>query len=265
MNDLFSSEDGNARLSTEERAERFSQDPPKLPRKVIWIAIGIIAVLGIGGAFADSSFNVPSTAPSKSKVHDAKRVAKTLGVFVNLRTLPRRPAPPVDLLDQTGVPFSLRSVAGRTVVLSFLDPRCHDICPVESAELRAAEHDLGSRLAKVAFVVVDANPRDLGSAAAQQGYVASGLSSFPDAYFVSGPLATLDQIWKSYGVTVVFDPATGDLAHTNVIDIIDPAGRLDYSLEPFGDELPSGAYVLPTNEVQRFASGIALYAERASS
>jgi cytochrome oxidase Cu insertion factor (SCO1/SenC/PrrC family) len=256
--------DGGAHFDEEERRAQFTKGPPKLPRKVIWIAIGIVAVLGIGGAYADQSFNVPPTSSPKQKVHHAKTVQRTLATFVSLRTLSGRPAPPIDLVDQAGLPFSLRSVSGRAVVLGFLDPRCRDICPVESAEVRDAEHDLGSRLASVAFVIVDANPHDLGAAAAKQGYLKSGLSSFPDVYFLSGSLVALDRIWKAYGVTVFFDPATGALAHTNVIDIINASGRLVYSLEPFGNELESGAYVLSTNEVQRFASGIARYAERAS-
>lgn len=77
-------------LSEDERAAQFRQGPPKLPRKLIWIAIGILAVLGIGGAYADQSFNVPSTSPPTSKAHDAKKVPRTVAQFVNLRVLDGR-------------------------------------------------------------------------------------------------------------------------------------------------------------------------------
>lgn len=249
-------------LSREERAQHFSHGPPRLPRRTIWIAIGVFAVLGIGGAFADSSFNV-THAPRTPKVHDASRAPETLREFINLRALTGGPAPALQLVDQLGRAFSLGSLRNKAVVLTFLDPRCRDICPVERAELRAASRDLGARASGVAFVVVDANPHDLGAQAAKAGFAATGLSSLGSSYFLAGPLRSLDRIWTAYGVTVVFDPATGQLTHTNVIDIIGPSGRLDFSLGPFGNESPSGMYVLPKDEIARFATGTARYVEKA--
>jgi cytochrome oxidase Cu insertion factor (SCO1/SenC/PrrC family) len=249
-------------LSNEERSAQFKQGPPKLPRKVIWIAIGILAVLGIGGAYADQSFNVPPTSPPTHKAHDAKKVPLSIAQFMDLRALADRPAPAIDLADQSGRPLSLAELKGKAVAISFLDPRCHDICPVESAEIRDAVTDLGSKRAEVAFVIVDANPNDVGAGASREGLVTDGLSSLPDAYFVSGTLQQLNRVWTAYGVTVEYAPSTGQLGHTNLIDIIDPSGRLDYSLEPFGNELPSGTYTLSNAQIRKFASGIATYLER---
>lgn len=249
-------------LSEEDRREQFAQGPPKLPRKLIWIAIAILAVLGIGGAYADQSFNVPSTSPPTKKVHDAKRVPTTLAQFVNLHVLAGHRAPPVALVDQSGRPLSLGSLKGKAIALTFLDPQCRDICPVESVELRDTAADLGSVQAKVAFVIVDANPRDVGVAAARSGIATSGLSSLPDAYFMSGSLRQLNSIWSAYGVTVEYAPSTGQLGHTNVIDIVDPAGRLDYALEPFGNESTEGTFSLSDAQIQRFARGITQYLEK---
>jgi cytochrome oxidase Cu insertion factor (SCO1/SenC/PrrC family) len=250
-------------LSAEERAAQFKRGPPALPRKWIWIAIAILAVLGIGGAFADSSFNVPATSPPTTKVHDARRVPESLAQFVNLRVLARRPAPPVDLVDQSARSFTLGRLRGRAVALTFLDPRCRDICPVEAAEMRNAAADLGAARAEVVFVIIDANPHDVGAAAARSGISTTGLSSLPNVYFLSGSLRELDEIWTTYGVTVEYAPSTGQLGHTNVIDVIDPSGRLDYALEPFGNESKSGTFRLPAAEMKRFAKGIAEYLDEA--
>jgi cytochrome oxidase Cu insertion factor (SCO1/SenC/PrrC family) len=250
-------------LNAEERAERFSQGPPRLSRKAIWIAICVLAVLGIGGAFADSSFNVTQP-PRTPKARDASRAPQTLAAFLNLRVLVRKPAPPVNLVDQLDRPFTLRSLRDKVVVVTFLDPRCRDVCPVESEEIRDASGDLGSAGSNVAFVVIDANPRDLGAQAAATGFARTGLSSLGNVFFLAGSLRDLNRIWAEYGVTVVFDPSTGQLAHTNVIDIIDSSGRRDYALEPFGNESATGRYVLPANEIERFARGIARYVEKAS-
>lgn len=250
-------------LSSEERAAQFRKGPPRLPRKVIWIAIGILAVLGIGGAYADQSFNVPPTSPPTSKVHDAKTVPRTLAQFVNLRVLAGHSAPAIDLIDQSGQPFSLAALKGKALAISFLDPKCHDICPVESAEIRDAATDLGAKRAKVAFVIIDANPRDVGVAAARDGASTDGLSSLSDVYFLSGTLRQLNTIWTAYGVTVEYASSSGQLGHSNLIDIVDPSGHLDYALEPFGNESPSGDYTLANAQTQRFASGIAQYLEKA--
>jgi cytochrome oxidase Cu insertion factor (SCO1/SenC/PrrC family) len=254
--------DSGPTISGEERAAQFAAGPPKLPRKVIWIAIGILAVLGVGGAYADQSFNVSPTSPPTTKVHDAKRAPRTLAQFVNLRVLARHSAPGLDLIDQSGVSLSLAALKGKAVAISFLDPRCRDICPVEAPEIRDAAADLGAERAEVAFVIIDANPSDVGEAAAHDGALTDGLSSLPDLYFLSGTLAQLDRIWTAYGVTVEYSPSTGLLGHSDLIDIVDPSGRLDYALEPFGNELPSGRYTLSSAQIQEFASGIAHYLEK---
>lgn len=255
--------EAGATMGTEERAAQFAKGPPTLPRKIIWIGIGILAVLGVGGAYADQSFDVPSTSPHANKVHDAAKVPRSLAQFVNLRVLSRRRAPRIDLVDQSGLSFSLAQLMGKAVAVSFLDPRCRDICPVESAEIRDAVSDLGSARDKVAFVIVGTNPADVGSAAAREGLLASGLSSLSDVYFVSGTLRQLNGIWTAYDVTVEYAPSTGQLGHSNLIDIVDPSGRLDYALEPFGNESPSGSYTLAPAQVEEFASGIARYLEKA--
>ncbi|MGA8296773.1 MAG: SCO family protein [Acidimicrobiales bacterium] len=247
-------------LSGEDRASQFKQGPPALPRKLIWIAIGIVAVLGIGGAFADSSFNV-NPAPKTNKVHNAQKVPQTLAQFVNLRVLARRPAPPLNLVDQFGHAFSLASLEGRAIAISFLDPRCRDICPVESVEIREAATFLGKARSEVAFVIVDANPHDLGTSAARTGPLSTGLSPLPDVYFLSGSLRQLNAIWSAYGVTVDYAPSSGQLGHTNVIYVVDPSGGLEYALEPFGNESPSGTFTLSKAQERRFASGIAFYLE----
>lgn len=252
-------------LDPAERAARFNEGPPKMSRRAIWIVIGIIAVLGIGGAFADHSFNVPSSAPPSTTVLHSKAVKQTLAEFVNLSSLGHSLAPPIRLVDQHGAPFNLRALNGRVVVLTFLDARCGDICPVVSNELREATSDLGALARSTSFVVVNANPGHLGTAATQRAVRADRLGTLPNLFFVSGPLATMNKVWAAYGVTVEYDPTTGRLGHTNLIDIIAPNGTLDYSLGPFGNENFAGQFTLSAPETSRFARGIAEFVKQAAS
>ncbi|HLX77925.1 MAG TPA: hypothetical protein VKR27_03505, partial [Acidimicrobiales bacterium] len=107
-------------LNPAERAARFKEDPPKISRRVIWFVIGAFAVLGIGGAFADHSFNVTSQTPGTTAVTKDRSVARTMAQYVGLRVLSNRAAPSLDLVDQHGRPFHLASLTGRVTVLTFL-------------------------------------------------------------------------------------------------------------------------------------------------
>jgi len=54
-----------------------------------------------------------------------------------------RPAPPITgLHDQTGQVFSLASLRGRTIAMTFFDSHCTQECPLEGRALAAAERAL---------------------------------------------------------------------------------------------------------------------------
>ena len=57
------------------------------------------------------------------------------------------PAAPFTLTDHHGRPVSLASLAGRTVVLTFLDPVCTSDCPLIAQDLRLADQMLGGAAA----------------------------------------------------------------------------------------------------------------------
>ena len=65
---------------------------------------------------------------------------------------------------------------------------------------------------------------------------------------VTGPLATLNAVWKAYGVSISVDTKTGLEAHNDVMDFIDAQGDLRYRATPFADESTTGTYSLPRAE-----------------
>ena len=91
---------------------------------------------------------------------------------------------------------------------------------------------------------------------------ATGLGQLANWRIVTGPLSTLDHVWKAYGVSISVDPKTGVEAHNDVAYFIDPAGRLRFKATPFADESPTGVYSLPAATVARWAAGIAEYAQK---
>ena len=66
---------------------------------------------------------------------------------------------------------------------------------------------------------------------------------------VTGPLATLNPVWKAYGVSISVDKKTGLEAHNDVMDFIDAQGDLRYRATPFADESTTGTYSLPASSV----------------
>ncbi len=77
---------------------------------------------------------------------------------------------------------------------------------------------------------------------------------------LTGPLATLDSVWKSYGVSISVDQKTDLEAHNEVLYFIDPSGDLRFKATPFANESTTGTYSLPQATIARWATGIAAYA-----
>jgi cytochrome oxidase Cu insertion factor (SCO1/SenC/PrrC family) len=66
-----------------------------------------------------------------------------------------RLAPDFHLRDQNGAAVSMRSLRGKPVILTFIDPVCQNLCPLEAKVLASAEAQLGSG---IPIVAVSANP-----------------------------------------------------------------------------------------------------------
>jgi protein SCO1/2 len=166
-------------------------------------------------------------------------------------------APGFSLTDQAGRAVSLAALRDKSVVLSFFDATCDDICPVLAAELVRADAELGSAATHVALVTIDADPLALTVPSAAPAEAASGIASLPNWYFLTGPLRQLDAVWKSYGVTVEVQRTTGLVSHNDLLFFIDPSGRLRLRATPFADESTSGAFTLPATTEGEWAEGIA--------
>lgn len=61
------------------------------------------------------------------------------GSQASLRWTLHTPAPAFDLRDQSGRRTTAASLRGRTILLTFLDSRCTNLCPIEGAQLAAMQ------------------------------------------------------------------------------------------------------------------------------
>lgn len=141
------------------------------------------------------------------------------------------------LTNQQGKRVSLADWRDGVVVLTFMDSRCEETCPITAAELRATSQALGQDAQSVVFAGVNVNVQ-----ANQVADVAAAtdqwlLDEIPTWHFLTGSPEALPPVWDAYGVAVV--PAEDDeeeLLHTPGVFVIDQAGRARWYVSVPADE-----------------------------
>ncbi len=262
----------------DDRAAKFAQGAPPIPRKALIIAVVAFVVLGLGGVLFDHFFGGPvgtpaavtagtnppglpsSAASAPTPAHPGpvgSQLPASIPALLGLTKLDPSPAPPFALETARGLSISLQSLRGKVVVLSFFDSTCNDICPVVATELRLALIDLGSYASKVVILGVNTDPVATSPEAAFEAQAAGGLGKFGQWHFLTGTLAKLDSVWSAYGVTIEVQKSTDVVSHNELLYFIDTEGRLRLRATPFANENSTGTYSLPIGTETRFASGIA--------
>jgi cytochrome oxidase Cu insertion factor (SCO1/SenC/PrrC family) len=154
-----------------------------------------------------------------------------------LSTLPGRPAavwatgkeraPDFRLADARGAPISLGRFRGRPVIVTFIDPVCRTLCPLEAKELNLAVAET-PRADRPSIVAVSVNPwADSRAAFARD---ARRWHLGPEWHWAAGGYAQLAMVWKRYKIgvldrkTVVDGITVHDVSHTEASFIVDRAG-----------------------------------------
>jgi cytochrome oxidase Cu insertion factor (SCO1/SenC/PrrC family) len=143
-------------------------------------------------------------------------------------------APDFTLRDQTGATVSLAKIRGKVSAITFLDTQCLNLCPLQASLLGIVQSDL-ERAQPFTVVVISVRPEADTPAAIAAFASSHGLRA--PFYWLSGSRPQLAAVWDSYGISVV--PATGDLAHSSVIYLIDRRG---YERVAFAD-VPQSSWV----------------------
>jgi len=260
-----------------DRSAALAQGAPGIPLKFVYWALGVVLVLSLGGLigehlFSSAGLNPAPTTPTQPRTAStvttptvpapAGSVQASLGSFMGVSAVTPRRAPIFSLTDQHGQPTSVPTSPPHVVVLTFFNAPCNDICPVLAAEIEQADRDLGSQAADVEFVTINTDPNALAQSAESPVLSATQLGALPNWHLVTGPLATLNALWKAYGVSISVQKKTGVEAHNDVMDFIDARGNLRERATPFADESTTGSYSLPPASIARWGQGIATYAGR---
>jgi len=267
-------------LTPADRASALAQGAPAIPSTFVFWVLGVILVLSVGGLVGEHVFSFAGLNPTPASTPTtAARAAPAatpgapapatdhslnapLSAFMGLSTPSPRAAPPFTLTDQAGLRRSVPAQPPRVVVLTFFDGPCNDICPVLASEIEQADSDLGPRAARVEFLTVNTDPTALAQSAEAPVLEGTGLGALANWRMLTGPLASLDAVWKAYGVSISADTKTGREAHNDVMDFIDAKGDLRFRATPFADESATGTFSLSPAAITRWGDGIATYTER---
>jgi protein SCO1/2 len=144
------------------------------------------------------------------------------------------PAPAVDLMDSEARPFSLASLKGKAVLVSFVYTTCNGTCPMTTARLdrvRRALQDEGLWGRSVAFVSITLDPaRDTPEILAR--YARAYRADPKSWYFLTGPPDRVAKVIAEWDMWARVDPS-GVIDHPSRVFLIDPSGhrREIYNLE----------------------------------
>ena len=147
---------------------------------------------------------------------------------------PAAPAPDFVLQADQGKTVRLRDWRGDVVVLYFGYTSCPDICPTTFAELAEVKQRLGRAAERLRVALVTVDP-ERDTAPRLRIYMRAFDPSFVG---LTGPRASLEKMWKAYGVYVKSHRVPGSVAayavdHSATTFVIDAQGDLRLVI-PFG-------------------------------
>lgn len=191
---------------------------------VIIVAVTAIVIASAPSATATSSDVMPGVNDASADLLQLDTTAQN-GVT----------APNFTLTDQNGNPMSLSDYRGKSVVLTFNDDQCTDLCTLLAQDVLAANHDLGTAQSKVAFVSVNANPYYPAPASVKQWSDQHGLEHTANWHYGTAAPATLSALAAKYEVPIELDPSNKTVEHGTEIFFISPTGK-ELRIGEFGTE-----------------------------
>jgi protein SCO1/2 len=178
------------------------------------VAVGAGAGIGIGVV----SSKPPAAAPE----------AVTTAAMNANETWPAgaRRAADFRLRDQHGAPVTVAGLRGRATVVTFLDPVCRNLCPVEARALAAVVRRLAARAPNV--VAVSVNPG--ADTAANFRNDAREWHLPPSWRWATGSKEALARVWRDYGIAVqtqtkhLAGVTVHEVAHSEEAYVLDAEG-----------------------------------------
>ena len=159
-------------------------------------------------------------------------------------------APDFRLIDQNDSDLSLSDFRGKVVVLTFMDSKCKDTCPITGAHFRKAYKQLNQNEAsQVVFLGVNVNVKTNAVADVLETTHAWHMDEIPSWHFLTGKAEALEPVWKDYDITVQPLPNGSGIMHTPGTFLIDPSGRERWYISTVYSEGENTEQVLPLSDL----------------
>lgn len=139
-----------------------------------------------------------------------------------------KPAPGFRLLDAKGSAVSLSAFRGRNVLVTFIDPVCRDLCPLEAQTLMTAVRGLPAAQ-RPAIVAVSVNP--WADKASNFRLDATHWHLGPAWHWALGTRAQLERVWHAYDIgwqaqsKKIAGVTVHQIAHTEGSYLVDASGH----------------------------------------
>ena len=135
-------------------------------------------------------------------------------------------APDFQLIDQNGSSVSLSDFQGEVIVLTFMDSKCEDTCPLTAADFREAYRKLNqNEKNQIVFLGVNVNVEASDASDVLEATRQWHLDEIPNWHFLTGNREELEPVWMDYAVAVVPSPDGKEIMHTAGVYMIDPSGK----------------------------------------
>jgi len=192
-------------------------------RRASWLAgAAVAAALAVAGCSSSGSQAPASQGSAPSQANSANAAALENPNLDLGTSLGDKPAPDFKLVNQFGQPMSLSQFRGKVVMLAFEDSECTTICPLTTQSMVLAKELLGKAGNSVQLLGVDANPDAIDVSNVRDYSRVHNMTNQWD--FLTGSLAQLKSVWKSYNIAVQIE--SGEIDHTPALYMIDQQGRL---------------------------------------
>ena len=130
-------------------------------------------------------------------------------------------APDFSLRDYRGAMVNMRDLRGRVVVLSFVDTKCRESCPIVAGVIAQTLRRLPPRTRRrVAPLLITVSPHVDTPASVRRFLTARRALSLD---YLIGSVRELRPVWKSYGVLPAVDTGNADI-HSAGVRIINRDG-----------------------------------------
>ena len=206
--------------------------------------LAVTAALAVAGCSSSGSSPAGSPAAGQSSASSPNAAAMSNPNLDLGTSLGGKAAPDIKLVNQFGQAMSLSQFHGRVVMLSFEDSQCTTVCPLTTQSMVLAKELLGQAGSSVQLVGVDANPDAVKVSDVMDYSRVHGMINQWD--FLTGSLAQLKSVWKSYNVAVQIE--SGQIDHTPALYVVDQQGRLQkvYLTQMAYSSVTQSAQVLAT-------------------